>query len=128
MVEGDSLPFLPFHLADRKGIYSEDIRNFCAVSLSGKKSRWPCPSYRGKAFQDHVEQAALPGKLGATMLALDTEMWSGADYCFCPRCMDRFKEYMATHHPDKKYLSPKTFRSDPEKYPQSMLNNPNERR
>ncbi len=110
--------FLPFHLADRKDIYSEDIRNFCAVSLNGKSSKWPCPSYRGKAFQDHVEQAALPGKLGATMLALDTEMWSGADYCFCDRCMDRFKEYMAKNHPDKKYLSPKTFRNDPENYPE----------
>ena len=110
--------FLPFHLADRKDVYSEDIRNFCAVSLSGQNSRWPCPSYRGKAFRDHVEEAASPGKLGASMLALDTEMWSGADYCYCSRCMDRFKEFMAKNHPGKGYLSPAIFRNAPEKYPE----------
>ena len=112
--------FLPFHLADKSSLwlYNEDIQKFCAVSLSGKNSKWPCPSYRGKAFQYHVELAASPGKLGATMLALDTEMWSGADYCFCNRCLNLFQNFMKKNHPDKKYLSPKTFRNHPEKYPE----------
>ena len=112
--------FLPFHLADKSSLwmYNEDINNFCALSLAGKDSKWPCPSYRGKAFQYHVELAALPGKLGATMLALDTEMWNGADYCFCNRCLKLFQKFMKENHPKQKYLSPKIFRNYPEKYPQ----------
>ena len=109
---------LPFHRADKFWVYSEDIRDFCAVSLTGKDSSWPCPSYRGKAFLDHVEQIASPGKYGATMLALDTEMWSGADYCYCKRCLKRFEDFLAEKHPDMEKLSPLVFRNSPEKYPE----------
>jgi hypothetical protein len=110
--------FSPFHKAVRGQLYSEDIDKFCAVSLMGKKSKWPCPSYRGKAFQDYVKMIGRLGGLGASMLCLDTEMWSGADYCFCKRCMKRFKEYMGAKHPDLRYIDPHVIRKFPENHPQ----------
>ena len=112
--------FSPFHRARKGSLYTEDIEKFPAVSLMGEKSEWPCPSYRGKAFQDHVEMIAATGKLGASMLALDNEMWSGGDYCYCERCLARFKEFMAEKHPGKEYLDPRVFRKSPEKYPEYL--------
>jgi hypothetical protein len=113
--------FSPFGLV-RKGSkeYSEPIEKFCAVSLTGQKSNWPCPSYRGKAFQDYVEKIAAAGTLGASMLALDTEMWSGADYCYCERCLGRFKEFMKQRYPNMAYKDPREFRKYPEKYPEYL--------
>ncbi len=107
----------PFHRARPGWHYSEDIEKFPAVTLMGEKSIWPCPSYRGKAFQDHASGLAAAGKLGASMLSLDTESWSGGDFCYCERCLARFKEFMTKNHPDKTHLDPRIFRKEPEKYP-----------
>ncbi len=110
--------FSPFSRHQKGQLYSEDIVNFCAVSLMDKTSQWPCPSYRGKAFQDYVKMIGRVAGLGTAMLCLDTEMWSGADYCFCDRCMKRFEEFMAGSHQDKPYIDPHVFKKTPEKYPE----------
>lgn len=110
--------YSPFHLAKKGYLYTEDIANFPAVSLMGEKSDWPCPSYRGKAFRDQVATIAAAGKLGASMLELDTECWSGGDYCYCERCLARFKAFMAERHPDRDWMDPREFRKAPQKFPQ----------
>ena len=84
-------------------------------NIDGVKSKQACPSYRGKAFQEAVANFAIYGKYGVSMLFDDTELWTRSDYCYCPRCLTRFKKYFAKHSGGMKYVSPKLFELSPEK-------------
>ena len=85
--------------------------------IDGVKNHEACPSYRGKAFQEEIDNFAVYGKYGVSMLYDDTELWTKSDYCYCTRCLDRFKKYLAKRNSGIKYLSPKIFELNPDKYP-----------
>jgi hypothetical protein len=89
-----------------------------AVSLYGKVSnQWICPSSRGEVFKNAIERSSRCGDAGVSMLWLDCEFWGGASYCFCPRCIKRFKQFMSSKHSELKYLDPVKFMKQSEKYP-----------
>lgn len=108
--------YSPFGGFMRKDI--ENNKDARAVSLYNKVSdKWLCPSNRGEVFQNEVERATRCGDAGVSMLWLDCEFWGGANYCFCPHCLSRFKEFMSSNYSEMKYFAPTEFMKNSEKYP-----------
>ncbi len=102
------------------GFMRDDLKadkNACAISITGKPSKWICPSFRGKAFQNEIARATVAGKYGISRLWLDCEFWGGSQYCFCERCIKRFKTFMAKKYPNMKYISPLVFMKKRSEYP-----------
>jgi hypothetical protein len=108
--------FSPFGGFLKKDL-AED-KNACAISITGKTSKWLCPSFRGKAFKNEIKRAANAGNHGISRLWLDCEFWGGSEYCFCERCMKRFKTFMAKKYPKLKYMSPLVFMKKRSEYPE----------
>ncbi len=95
----------------------KEDKNAVAISISGKSSKWICPSFRGAAFKHEINRAASAGNHGITRLWLDCEFWGGSQYCFGDRCMKRFKTFMAKKYPKMKYMSPLVFMKKRSEYP-----------
>jgi hypothetical protein len=108
--------FSPFGGFMRQDL-AED-KNACAISITKNKSKWICPSFRGKAFQNEINRAAKVGKYGISRLWLDCEFWGGSQYCFCEHCMMRFKAFIAKKYPNMKYMSPLVFMKKRTQYPE----------
>lgn len=89
-----------------------------AVSINGTESKkmYVCPSSRGSVFEKDTDRAASFGKLGIPMLWLDCENWGDAAYCFCPRCVEGFKQFLAQKYPDLPFMDPHDFEKEAEKY------------
>ncbi|MFW5799072.1 MAG: hypothetical protein ACOCXX_05380, partial [Planctomycetota bacterium] len=111
-VAGNYSPWL-----DRKFTAHVKRDGALAVNLQGEpSSRYMCPSYRGGAFRAEVERISDFGSAGITQLWYDAEVWGGAEYCFCPRCIKGFKAYLAEHHPKLDYVDPRTVEAAPEEH------------
>jgi len=88
-----------------------------AQAMDGFRSGFICPSYRGPLFEEEIARASSYGEAGASIIYWDAESWRGREFCFCPRCLERFKDYLARNHPGVAPVSPKVFEQDLQKYP-----------
>ena len=87
------------------------------AAIDGKREPMLCPSYRGPAFEAEKARIALHSQCGAPIAYWDTENWNKREYCFCPRCLKLFDEFVAKHHPDLDKLSPRQFELAPARHP-----------
>ena len=86
-----------------------------AVTLDGKQDSGVCLSYRGAGYQTCVKTWAD--------LALHGIYWVDDDYedfnyredqvCFCQRCKDNFRAWLATNRPALAYQDPQEFEKRP---------------
>ena len=74
----------------------------------------PCPSYRGKAFQDFVEEGKKIIDRGTYWINFDDEI---GFTCFCEKCLSGFKSYLKENYSVLEYKDPHTFEKAPEEYP-----------
>ncbi len=88
------------------------------AALDGRRFPELCPSYRGKAFRAELDKCTIAAAAGISTVYWDTETWKKAEYCFCERCLEQFKNYFQQHHPGKKPLSPREFEKNPTPYPE----------
>ena len=93
-------------------------RDAWVESIDGAKVKFICPSYRGPVLDAEIEMATSYGEAGASIIFWDAESWRGREFCFCVRCMQKFKIYLQKNYPKIKHLSPKVFEKDFRKYPE----------
>ena len=105
-----------------------------AIGVDGKPvAGWlagyvPCPSYRGRYYQEAVATLAASEQIRrvpTSFYNFDTEYYSsrhnGQKICFCTRCVAGFEQWFAARHPDEDYVDPftiekHTVRPDPPTY------------
>ena len=88
-----------------------------AIDIDGNKTDELCPSYRGKYFEEWLEQGRYLIDKGSYFHSTDPEMYrNGEKICFCPTCIMKFREFLAKKYPNLKYKSPIKFEKMPEKY------------
>jgi hypothetical protein len=80
----------------------------------------PCPSYRGKFYQEAVatlESSEQLRRIPANFFSCDFEYYSdnGAKVCFCPRCVGRFEQWFKRHYPEAEYVDPFTLEKQTER-------------
>jgi len=80
-----------------------------------------CPSYRGEYLKKSIENSKKLAEVGLRRFHMGSELFVKADrVCFCPRCLAKFKGFMAEKYPEIKYADPKIFARQPKKYPKLM--------
>lgn len=94
-----------------------------AVDINGKKISpkrgvygfhvTPCPTYRGKAFKESISHGKSIIDQGIHWIVFDDESRLN---CFCDRCREGFKTWLATAHAELKYLDPRSFEKEPKEY------------
>jgi len=90
-----------------------------AIGADGKPVRgWtggytPCPSYRGRFYQEAVktlETSELLRRAPASLFNFDTEYYGsgarGAKICFCKRCVAGFEKWFKKKYPNTQYVDP----------------------
>lgn len=87
-------------------------------AMDGSPSEFLCPSYRGPIFDAELDRATSYGAAGAAIVYWDAESWRGREFCFCPRCLERFESTRAKERPDLAPLDPRVFEEDPGKHPE----------
>ncbi|MFW5798271.1 MAG: hypothetical protein ACOCXX_01325, partial [Planctomycetota bacterium] len=97
-------------------------RDIDGYYISGGKGFQISPTYRGKMFEamlaDDIEVAR---RTGINWFAFDMEGYvlpRGEKACFHERSIAMFRDYLAKRHPKLKYVDPRVFEKDPEKYPE----------
>lgn len=91
-----------------------------AIGIDGKDApynqyNYPslCPTYRGKFFQEYTDRLVNSyafKKYRCTWLSLDMELWPPdvwSAICYCPRCLEKFKEYCKNHKAEWAERDPK---------------------
>ena len=75
----------------------------------------PCPSYRGRFYQEALktlETSELLRRAPASLFNFDTEYYGGgargAKICFCKRCVSGFEKWFKKKHPNVQYVDPFT--------------------
>jgi len=73
----------------------------------------PCPSYRGRFYQEAVktlETSELLRRAPASFFNFDTEYYGGgargAKICFCKRCVAGFEKWFKKKYPNAQYVDP----------------------
>ena len=86
-----------------------------AELIDGKKvDSMLCLSYRGKWHRRLIEQGKYLIDRGYYFHSTDPEMYGAGDtICFCGKCRDRFKAYLAEKAPEVSYVDPRVFEKDP---------------
>lgn len=87
-------------------------------AMDGSTAEFLCPSYRGPILEAELDRASSYGAAGAAIIYWDAESWRGREFCFCPRCLERFEAYRAAHRPDLAEIDPRVFEEDPGKHPE----------
>jgi hypothetical protein len=78
-----------------------------ALFVDGTRSG-PCPSYRGPAFEEWLGKLARISESGISFLISDEETYGGGNYanaCVCPRCEERWKQWLKENRPELHYKS-----------------------
>lgn len=89
-----------------------------SINLDGKKVEiHACPTYRGQNYRVVIDRGKRGIDLGVYMHGADPERSDGKFICFCPRCINQFKEYLKTHS-NLPYKNPKEFMRQWGKYPE----------
>lgn len=91
-----------------------------ATKLDGSKTdAMLCLSYRGQYYQELLEQGRMLIDNGYYFQSSDPEMYgAGLDICFCDKCKDGFKHYLAEKHNGLSYVDPVEIASKPKDYPE----------
>lgn len=89
-----------------------------AVFIDGTETKdMLCLSYRGKWFDALIKQGKELIDRQIYFHSSDPEMYGAGDkICFCQKCKDRFKDYLAKSGGGLAYVDPATFEKEPEKY------------
>jgi hypothetical protein len=87
-------------------------------AMDGSTAEFLCPSYRGPVFDAELDRATSFAAAGAAIVYWDAESWRGREFCFCPRCLERFEAFRAAQRPDLAVLDPRVFEEDPGKHPE----------
>ena len=91
--------------------------NGAALDINGKEVNQLCLSYRGKYYDELLEQGRYLIDKGFYFHSTDPEMYSkGDEICFCPLCIANFQKFLTRIYPDLTYKSPIEFEETPEKY------------
>lgn len=77
-----------------------------------------CPSFRGKSYSDMIDTWSEMARHGISLIDHDFEGWNfkEKEICFCARCKEKFKNFLAEKYPQVKYLDPSVFEKEPGKY------------
>jgi hypothetical protein len=92
-------------------------KNAWVQAIDGEKRKFLCPSYRGKILDREMSSATAFAAAGVGIVYWDAEAWRGREFCFCERCMKNFSTYFKQKHGKMKFISPKEFEKDFQKYP-----------
>jgi hypothetical protein len=89
-----------------------------ATLIDGKLSAdMLCLSYRGKWYKALIEQGKALIDKQIYFHSTDPEMYSNGDkICFCEKCKQRFKDYLAQNNPGIAYIDPVIFEKNPDKH------------
>lgn len=84
----------------------------------GTRQEDMCPSYRGEAYQDCVRTYTNAARHGLCGVDNDFEDYNNNwnDICFCPRCVERFKEWLEKNEPDLVYADPRECAKKPRQH------------
>jgi hypothetical protein len=92
-----------------------------AVTLSGQRVKVVCPTYRGKHFEAFCEQGRYLIDNGLYFHSVDPEIYRDAGaICYCDRCRDGFRKYLAANYPGRPTADPLVFMKSPEKFPEEV--------
>ena len=80
-----------------------------AVDINGKRLPGLCPTYRGRALQVCIERGKEMIDAGILLHIFDPERFDGAQVCFCDRCVEQFRKFLAKRHKDLAFNSPREF-------------------
>ena len=79
----------------------------------------PCPSYRGKYYQEAIGRLKTFSQLKrwpASFFNMDMEIYGsgarGQRICFCPRCVALFEKWFKKKYPKLKYIEPVTLNKE----------------
>ena len=91
-----------------------------AVLIDGKKvDDQLCLSYRGKWYQARIDQGKYLIDRGYYFQSTDPEMYRAGDkICFCEKCRNNFKKYLAEKAPNVSYVDPCVFEKNPKEHPE----------
>jgi len=96
-----------------------------AVTISGREaeglgqtSESLCPSYRGEGLNAAIERGKRLIDYGITFHVFDPERRDGENICFCPRCIDAFRQFLKKNYPDLTWRDPHQFMLDKSNNPE----------
>lgn len=94
--------------------------NGLAVTLEGQNGSSMCPSYRGPAYQYMIKTWGGVANYGIYWIDNDWEDWNYREHtiCFCPRCKERFRQWLGKYRPAVEYRDPQEFEARPGDFPQ----------
>ncbi len=100
-------------MGDQRALAAKD--GALAVCLDGKQDAGVCLSYRGAGYQAAVTAWATLAKHGIYWIDNDYEDFNYREdqVCFCPRCKDGFRAWLAQNHPQLAYADPQEFEKRP---------------
>jgi hypothetical protein len=88
-----------------------------ALDIDGNKTDQLCLSYRGKYYDELLEQGRYLIDNGSYFHSTDPELYrNGEKICFCQKCIGNFKKFLAKKNPKLKYNNPVKFERNPVKY------------
>jgi len=89
------------------GITGQEIKGFL-----GPASKSLCPSYRGKGLDVAIEKGKQLIDYGITLHVFDPERRDGEKICFCPRCINAFRQFLKKNYPGLSWKDPHQFMFD----------------
>lgn len=99
----------------RYDVLPEGQRRDIDGKLSGRGGR--CPSDRGADYRKDMDNCRNAAKRGIGLtFDLECNGFAKSQGCFCERCIDNFKIYLNTCHPDVAFVSPCEFEREPVKF------------
>ena len=91
-----------------------------AMTIDGKRINALRLSYRGKYFQELIDQGKRLIDEGFYFHCTDPEIYgNGESIDFSPQTIELFKKYFSEHSPNLPYISPQEFEREPVKYAES---------
>ncbi|MDO9542176.1 MAG: hypothetical protein Q7J98_07630, partial [Kiritimatiellia bacterium] len=84
--------------------------------FAGGDGRSRCPSDRGPEYRKDMEYCRNAAARGVGLTHdLECAGFGIRHACFCERCIEKFKNYLKTRHPDMAFVSPREFEREPAK-------------
>lgn len=113
---GVTANYSPTYIRSIPGL--EDNEDAQVKALDGTVYPYLCPTFRGAGLDEEIRRATTYAEAGAPIIYWDAESWKGREFCFCPRCLQRFESAFKQKYPDKEYISPLVFEQNFQDHPE----------